>query len=233
MLHLLQTTFLKKTSLEWGYDGNLLGLQEVDVKRLLRRTHRGLNEFKNEISLIAKLQRMNLQAQIDWRKHFEIIEGISRLVFYLNRDHRIRKIPRDLKSSNILLVGDMIPQISEFGISIIFGGSQNEAYTTLVVGTYYMSPKYAMENLFSVKAVYSFAVELLEIGNLLGLQEVAVKILSRRTDQGLEEVKSEISLIANMVLCVQDSPISRLTMPSMVLMMESETYTSSSPKSHI
>ncbi|ONI01530.1 hypothetical protein PRUPE_6G144500 [Prunus persica] len=179
------------------HKGNLLGLQEVVVKILLRRTDQGLEEFKNEISLIAKLQHRNLfrllgyciqekenmfyeykpnkifdfflfnpskQSLLDWRKHFDIIEGIARRVFYVNQDSRLRKIPCDLKRSNILLNGHMTPQISELGMEIIFGMSQNEAYTTRVVGTYsYMSPEYAMEDLFSVKAVYSFAVELLEI----------------------------------------------------------------------
>ena len=70
------------------------------------------------------------QSLLDWRKHFAIIEGIARGVFYLNRDSRLRKIPRDLKPRNILLNGHMTPKISEFGMEIIFSKSQNEAYTT-------------------------------------------------------------------------------------------------------
>ncbi|CAL9000314.1 unnamed protein product [Prunus brigantina] len=57
----------------------------------------------------------------------------------------------------------MTLQISELGMEIIFDRSQNDAYTTRVIGTYYMSPKYAMEGLFSIKAVYNFGEELLEI----------------------------------------------------------------------
>ncbi|KAH9651146.1 G-type lectin S-receptor-like serine/threonine-protein kinase [Citrus sinensis] len=209
------------------YKGMLIDGQEIAVKRLSKSSGQGVEEFKNEVLLIAKLQHRNLvklldgtrRKLLDWSKRCQIIGGIARGLLYLHQDSRLRIIHRDLKASNVLLDNEMNPKISDFGMARAFGVDQTEANTNRVVGTYgYMPPEYAIDGLFSVKSdVFSFGV----LAWRLWTEDRPVELI----DKSLEDTYSlseALRCIQVGLLCVQQRPEDRPNMASVVLMLSGE-----------
>lgn len=123
-----------------------------------------LYDFMEYGSLYDVLHRIRMPI-LDWSMRYNIALGTAHGLAYLHHDCVPVIIHRDIKPSNILLNKEMVPRISDFGISKIMDQSSAAAQTTGIVGTTgYMAPELAFSTRNGIESdVYSYGVVLLEL----------------------------------------------------------------------
>ncbi|XP_057965139.1 LRR receptor-like serine/threonine-protein kinase FEI 2 [Malania oleifera] len=183
--------------------------------------------------------------QLDWDARLNIIMGAAKGLAYLHHDCSPRIIHRDIKSSNILLDGNLEARVSDFGLAKLLEDEESHI-TTIVAGTFgYLAPEYMQSGRATEKTdVYSFGVLVLEVLsgkrptdasfiekglNIVGWMNFLVTENRQReiVDTHCEGVQSESldALLSIAIQCVSSGPEDRPTMHRVVQVIESEVMT--------
>ncbi|XP_014490660.1 lectin-domain containing receptor kinase VI.3-like [Vigna radiata var. radiata] len=121
-------------------------------------------DFISNGSLDCILYSPNNSFALNWGQRFNILKGISAGLLYLHEEWEQVVIHRDVKTSNILIDGNLSARLGDFGLARLYNHGQ-VSHTTRVVGTIgYIAPELTRTGKASTRTdVYAFGVVLLEV----------------------------------------------------------------------
>ncbi|CAL4979924.1 unnamed protein product [Urochloa decumbens] len=101
---------------------------------------------------------------LDWHTRYKIIKGICEGLDYLHNGSKDHIYHLDLKPANILLDENIMPKISDFGLSRLFGTTQTHTTKNFIGTPGYMPPEYIDKRQISKKFdVFSLGVLIIQI----------------------------------------------------------------------
>ncbi|WMV45064.1 hypothetical protein MTR67_038449 [Solanum verrucosum] len=123
-------------------------------------------DFVPNGSLDSLLYRQKRDIVLTWEQRFNIIKGIAAGLLYLHEEWEQVVIHRDVKSSNVLIDGEMNGRLGDFGLARLYDHGKN-SHTTNVVGTIgYIAPELTRTGKASTSTdVYAYGVLLLEVAS--------------------------------------------------------------------
>uniref|UniRef100_R7W3Q7 non-specific serine/threonine protein kinase n=1 Tax=Aegilops tauschii TaxID=37682 RepID=R7W3Q7_AEGTA len=161
---------------------------------------------------LTHLSYVDTSCGTEWKTCYHIIKGICEGLHYL---HSINIMHLDLKPSNILMDDNMIPKITDFGVSRNFEEMQTQTIATKMIGTIgYLAPEFHTNVITRKFDLYSLGIIIMEI--LTGKRE------SQPVESVLESWNSRLELSQGNqhyeqiracaeigIECIQDDPTKR------------------------
>nr|XP_015900850.2 G-type lectin S-receptor-like serine/threonine-protein kinase LECRK2 [Ziziphus jujuba var. spinosa] len=209
----------------------LMGYCAEDSKRLL------VYEYMSNGSL-ADLLFKNANRPY-WEERVRIAIDVAKGIHYLHEECKTTIIHCDVKPQNILMDDFWIAKISDFGLAKLLMPDQTRTFTGIRGTRGYLAPEWQQNTPITVKAdIYSYGIVLLEIiccrrnleVNVPNTEEIVLSNWVYKCFAGRELGKLVVGqdvdrrtlekMVKVGLWCIQDEPVLRPSMKSVVLMLE-------------
>ncbi|MED6226524.1 hypothetical protein PIB30_104582 [Stylosanthes scabra] len=226
------TTQLGQGGFGTVYYGKLRDGRDIAVKRLYEHNYRRMEQFMNEIVILARLRHKNLVSLYGYctsphrselllvyefvengtvasHIHGELLPWHIRMkiaidtAISLSYLHASDIIHRDVKTNNILLDNNFCVKVADFGLSRLFPNDVTHVSTAPQGTPGYVDPEYhRCYQLTSKSDVYSFGV-------------VLVELISSKPAVDMERHTDEINLSELAIKKIQNGALSELVDPTL------------------